>query len=608
MRRSSPAASSHEPRPPSSHDAPFDHYRLLVVDDNPSIHDDFRRIFGPEPESSSLDELAASVFGISGQGPRATYTLDHASQGQQALERVVAAREAGRPYALVFMDVRMPPGWDGVETCARVMEFDSDVHVVLCTAYLERSWKDRVEALPGRDRVLVLKKPFDVLEIQQLASALCERWTFARRDRARMRDLERSVTEQRGRLADAATHLRNEIASRTLAERRLDKARRLESLGRLAAGMCHEINNPLSFIVTSAELIEQQLEQLGEQIPPRDYDDLTELVHTIGVGASRITRIVRNIKMFARHAERPTERVELDEAITSATRMVQMHLHPHVQLRVDASGAQPVEGRRLEIEQVIINLVENALHALSLQRRPPPYVSVSARLVDGRVCVDVSDNGPGIDESIIDRIFDPFFTTKAVGKGTGLGLAICHNLVGSMGGTIDATNDAEGGATFTIILPCARSPAPDTDQSPAPAPHVPAPLFESVARVLIIDDEPLVLAMLQRVLQPHAVVSTSNVQEALAMCGTEDFDVILCDVMMPGLDGRDFYRMLGQLRPGLESRVVFITGGSFHEGVRAFFDRVPNRTVDKPFDSHELRAIVGEYLQRRRLAEQPPTD
>ncbi|MCA9704617.1 MAG: response regulator [Myxococcales bacterium] len=588
------------PQRPAAPDAPGGSYRLLVVDDNPTIHDDFQRIFGSVREPTPLDDLAAAVFDLPRPPPGTTYTLDHASQGQQALERVIAAREGERPYALLFMDVRMPPGWDGVQTCARVLEADPDVHVVLCTGYLERGWKQRVEALPGRDRVLVLKKPFDVLEVQQLASALCERWTYTRRDRARMRELERSVTEQRGRLAAAATRLRDEIASRTLVERRLDKARRLEGLGRMAAGMCHEINNPLSFIVTSTELIEQQLDALGGHIPSVDHEELTELVQELSAGAERITRIVRNIKMFARNAELPTERVDLAETIASAVRMLQLHLVPRVELRVEASGAEPVQGRRLELEQVLINLVENSLHALAAQREPPPRIGIMVGREGEAVRIDVSDNGPGIDAAIIEKIFDPFFTTKAVGKGTGLGLAICHNLVRGMAGTIDVVNNAERGVTFTLTLPRATGPEPAPQARPGWArtpTSRPAPT-EAVARVLVIDDEPLGLRMLERALRPHAVTTTSSVTEALALCDERRFDLIVCDVVMPGLDGRDFHRMLGERQPDEQSRVVFVTGGGLHEDVRAFFDQIPNHTLEKPFDVGELRALITERLER----------
>jgi two-component system NtrC family sensor kinase len=572
-------------------------YRILIVDDNPSIHDDFRRIFAADvPHRSDLDDLAASVFGLPSAPQSPRFSLDHASQGQAALARVVAAREAKTPYALLFMDVRMPPGWDGVEAAARVLESDPDVHVVLCTAYPERSWRNRVEQLPSRERVLVLKKPFDIVEVQQLACALCEKWLYAQRDRARLHDLERSVTAQQGELAAAADSLRQEIATRTLVESRLRKAERLEGLGRLAAGLCHEINNPLSYIVTSAELMHDELAELGENVPSGAQQELDQLLNAISLGASRITRLVRNIRMFARHSEATAEVVELDQAIETAVGMIQPQLSPHVEIAVETSRAVPVLGRRFELEQVLINLVENALHAMAEQHDPVPRVLITARQVDAdTIAIDVADTGPGIDDGIIDQIFDPFFTTKPVNKGTGLGLSICHTLIADMGGTIDVHNGEDHGAVFTVTLPVAPRARPVL----VPAPRSSAETIMSRrGKILVVDDEPLMLSMLERALHLHSVSSSSNARAALELCCEESFDVILCDVMMPGLNGWEFHHMLSELRPGMEQRVVFITGGALLDDVRELLARVPNRTFEKPFDLNELRAFVSEAVDR----------
>lgn len=580
-----------------SHPPATQGYRILVVDDNPSIHDDFRRIFATDgPRGDGLDDLAAAVFNLPAQPVRPGFSLDHASQGQVALARVIAAREANAPYSLLFMDVRMPPGWDGVESAARVLDSDPDVHVVLCTAYPERGWRHRVEQLPGRDRVLVLKKPFDIVEVQQLASALCEKWLHSQRNRARLHDLERSVTAQQGALAAAADHLRQEIATRAVVESRLRKAERLEGLGRLAAGLCHEINNPLSYIVTSTELLHDELGELGDSVPAPTQQELAQLLSAISVGASRITRLVRNIRMFARHSESAAEVVELDQTIATAVSMIQPQLLPHVEITVDTTRAVPVRGRRFELEQVLINLVENALHAMAEQRDPVPRVVITARPAGpDALSIDVADSGPGIDATIIDQIFDPFFTTKPVNKGTGLGLSICHTLIADMGGAIDARNGPERGAVFTVTLPVAQRMRPTLVSS---APSAVATMVARRGTILVVDDEPLMLTMLERVLHPHTVTCCSNARAALALCQAEAFDLILCDVMMPGINGWELHRLLAQAHPGLEERVVFITGGALLDDVREQLGRVPNRIFEKPFDSNELRAFVAEEIDR----------
>ncbi|MCX4242591.1 hybrid sensor histidine kinase/response regulator [Paraliomyxa miuraensis] len=575
-------------------------YRILVVDDNPSIHDDFRRIFAVDrARDEDLDMLAAAVFGLPVEAPRPSFALDHVDQGQAALERVLVSNDQGQPYALLFMDVRMPPGWDGLEAARRVLEADPDVHVVLCTAYPERRWRQRVEALPGRDRVLVLKKPFDVLEVQQLAYALCEKWRYARRDRARMSELETSVNEQRGQLA--------------VVESRLRKAERLESLGRMAAGLCHEINNPLSYIVTSAELTQDLLGDLDPSLSPKTRSELDQLIAAISVGANRITRLVRNIRLFARRNDAAMEVVDLSLTVDTALAMIQPQRYPNVVIEVRAAGAAPAAGRRFELEQVLINLVENAMHAMEGQHDPAPRITITARTEGDLVAIDVADTGPGIDEAVIDSIFDPFFTTKPVNKGTGLGLSICHSLIEGMSGTIDVRNRERpnhlgghlgsggrgGGAVFTVRLPLATSIRPAAFVSAEASGAVAVPRR---GRILVVDDEPFMRSSLERVLQPHAVTSCSSVEDALARCSGEGFDVILCDIMMPGLNGYDFHRRLAQERPGMEERVVFITGGALRDEVREVMARVPNRTLEKPLDGRELRAFVSAELERLAVA------
>lgn len=574
-------------------DRPRD-YRILVVDDDDAIHVAFRRIF-PEPHAHGdvLADLESTLFEAEPRIERPGFVLDGASEGRQALAMVEQARATGRPYALVFMDFRMP-GWDGVETTRRVIEADPDVHVVLCTAQSESGWQRRVEALPAHGRVLILKKPFDVVEVRQLANTLGEKWFLARRDQARMRALERSVQEQRGELAVATAHLRREIEGRSLAEGQLRIAQRLEGLGRLAGGICHEINNPLCFIVSSAELLEEGLEDASGSISADQFEDLSELVRSISIGADRIARIVQSVKLFARQSDEPVELVDLASIARAVLRRMRASVPPEIELRVEPSAARAALGRPHEIEQVLVNLVENAAHAMAGQVAPPARITISVHEGQGSVRLAVSDTGPGIDEGVIDKIFDPFFTTKSVGKGTGLGLSICHSLVQNAGGTIDVRNDAPRGATFTVSLPLAPAEASPRPSVPAAASRVAS---SGAGRILVVDDEPFMLDVISRVLAGHDVTTTSDPRRGLELCTTGRFELVLCDIMMPVIDGSDFHRMLSMLAPGMEERIVFITGGTLIERVREFVEQVPNRCLEKPFDARTLRALVAERLR-----------
>ena len=186
--------------------------RILLVDDNPAIHDDFRRVLTPSTEAEeSLDLAAAAIFGddfgtapqasaVAAAAPALEFELDCVQQGQEALERVRAAREEGRPYALAFVDMRMPPGWDGLTTLSRLWEIDDELQCVICTAYSDRSWDEIQATLTERHRWLVLKKPFDKVEVLQLAQALTEKWHLARLANQRARTLEATVLERTAQL------------------------------------------------------------------------------------------------------------------------------------------------------------------------------------------------------------------------------------------------------------------------------------------------------------------------------------------------------------------------------------------------------------------------
>lgn len=579
-------------------------FRVLIVDDNPAIHEDFSHSLSDgRARSRALDELTLSVLGVPpsstpsvSAGLDPTFELDFAMQGKEALARVTAAHKAEAPYALVFMDIQMPPGWDGMESTERITAVDPDVHVVLCTAHTDYASQQRLAALPARARVLILKKPFDMLEVRQMASVLCEKWVLARRDKARMAELEHSVSEQQGELAATNAHLRKEIAERALAESQLRKAQRLEGLGRLAAGLCHEINNPLSFIVGSTEMLEEDLQKLATYVPQELWEDFSESIAAIDIGASRITKIVRNIKLFARQSEAPMEIIALRDAVDSALKMARLIQQEQIELVVEV-GDERVVGRRLELEQVLINLMENASHAMMTRGSSHLRLEIGVDTSQERtIGVYVSDTGPGIDEAVIDKVFDPFFTTKAVDQGTGLGLSICHSLIHGMGGIIDVHSSPGNGARFTVMLPRVVAP-PEVRPEPGPE-----PLFRrstTSGRILVIDDEPFILRTLERVLRRHLVTCVSNAQDALGLCTREEFDVILCDIMMPGTSGCDFHRILAELVPGAEERIVFITGGTLVDDVRRFIEDVPNHCMEKPFEANELCALVEERIGRR---------
>ncbi len=588
-------------------------YRILIVDDNPSIHEDLSRILCPEQNADptldefdkldELDELAASILDVEREARTAPLELDSVFRGQDALSAVIRARREQRPYALVFMDMRMPSGWNGMETTLRLVDIDELVHVVVCTGHVDNAFRRQAEPLATNDRVLFLKKPFDPLEVRQLANAMCTKWTLAVRDKRRMQELERMIAEKTQELKATNAHLRQEIAERSRAEQELRKAQRLESLGRMAAGLCHEINNPLAFIAGGIEAMNDSLEDIDTLLPQPVIEDMNDLMHTLSVGADRITQVVRNVRLLARQSDVDTQIVDVHAAMTTAVNMIRPKLDARVTLDVEIDRERPahIVGRRVELEQVLVNLLDNAFHAVTGPDAGPGQIRMQIRRSPtDDIIIRVVDNGPGIPVDILEQIFDPFFTTKAVNQGTGLGLSICHSLVTNTNGTLQA-HDTGDGATFTITLPGVSAELLERAASTSASNMISHEMDETeVARahLLLVDDEPLILKILKRMLgEHHHIVTVSSVTDGLRLCREQTFDLILSDIMMPDLGGRDFYRLLAKECPGEQHKLVFITGGTMITEVREFLESVPNPCLEKPIDLAVLRALIAERMR-----------
>lgn len=247
---------------------------------------------------------------------------------------------------------------------------------------------------------------------------------------------------------------------------------------------------------------------------------------------------------------------------------------------------------------MFLNLVVNAAQAIAEGRAEDNEIRVSTFMDPTRessaVVIEIADTGPGIAPEVMGHLFTPFFTTKPVGVGTGLGLSICHRIVTGFGGSIDAKSELGKGTTFRIVLPAApserRASVPD------------APIDVTTARrgrILIVDDDPMVLKMLQRVLSAeHDAIAVGGGDAALArIVGGECFDVILCDLMMPQMTGMDLHAELMGVSAEHADRMVFLTGGAFTDGARAFLDVVPNEKIEKPFDLMRLRALINTRIR-----------
>jgi CheY-like chemotaxis protein len=255
----------------------------------------------------------------------------------------------------------------------------------------------------------------------------------------------------------------------------------------------------------------------------------------------------------------------------------------------------PVQASESKLGQVFLNLIVNAAQAIVEGSADKNEIRISTTTEPGgAVVVEISDTGPGMPPEVLDRLFTPFFTTKAAGVGTGLGLSICHRIVTAFGGSIGVKSQTGIGTTFRVSLPASRT------QASEPAPVV---ALNVVARrrgsILVIDDEPTVAKAVHRILAPeHEVVALGSAVQALErIVAGEQFDVILCDLMMPEMTGMDLYLELNRLAAEQASRMIFLSGGAFTVRARAFLDQVPNQRIEKPFGALHLRSLINDRIR-----------
>jgi PAS domain S-box-containing protein len=396
-------------------------------------------------------------------------------------------------------------------------------------------------------------------------------------------------------VADIAIY--RDVSERKQLQARLLLADRMAALGTLAAGVAHEINNPLAFVLGNLVFLEDELPRTAQESPK--LEDLAAALKEARTGAERIRSTVRDLLNLARNrdAEAVSE-VDINALVEFAVKMAEPQLRHRARLVKRLGSIPTVAAPESRLGQVFLNLVINAAQAIPEGDASHNEVRVTTRhdAEAGTVVVEVTDTGVGIAPEDRQRIFDPFFTTKPVGTGTGLGLSISHSIIASLGGEIRVDSSRGKGSTFQVVLP-ASSAAPTVEADEA-RPVLPR------ARILVVDDEPLVGAVLQRLLgAKHEVVVATRAAEAIVLLGAgARFDLLLCDLLMPEMSGMELHEKLATQYPDQAKRTVFMTGGAFTERARAFAAKRQHRVLTKPVDLRELEGVLAEALGVRTTA------
>ncbi|MFZ5890943.1 MAG: PAS domain S-box protein [Myxococcota bacterium] len=385
-----------------------------------------------------------------------------------------------------------------------------------------------------------------------------------------------------------------DVTERKAIQRRLAEAERLTALGVLSAGVAHEINNPLAYVLLNLEYLRRELPRLASE--PERLEDLMIRVRDACHGAERVATIVRDLRTFARGDDSARGPVDLRDVLEAAVNIAGNTLSQRARVVRDYSDAPPVEGNANRLEQVFLNLLLNAAQAIPTGDPSRNEIRVRTRHAGERVWVEIEDTGEGIADAIISRIFEPFFSTKPVGVGTGLGLPICRSIIASHNGTISVTSVEGHGATFRVELPASvhsaeSDPSRLDGEEPAQGPR---------GRILVVDDEIAVGSTLRLVLQgEHDVQLATSAAEALQLMSQVAFDAIVCDVAMPGMTGIDLYDAVRIAYPGTEERMIFMTGGTLIPQSHEFLAKIKNPLLEKPFDTQALRERLRRLVRRQ---------
>lgn len=391
-----------------------------------------------------------------------------------------------------------------------------------------------------------------------------------------------------------------DVTDRKEIQLRLQISDRMASIGTLAAGVAHGINNPLAYVISNLDYVKNKLARPWTELPSEDVREVRELVEESLEGADRVRRIVGDLRSFSRQSDDRVQAVDLISVIERALNMAMNEIRHRARVLLELSPVPRVLGTESKLGQVVLNLLVNAAQAIEAGNVESNSITVRTLLdKHGRPRLEIQDTGVGIPEEYLRRVFDPFFTTKPVGVGTGLGLSIAHRIVSEFGGEIGIESEHQKGTLVWLALETAP-----IEVVPSIKPSFPPPSERPhSARILIVDDEPAILRALSRVLSGYQVTRALSGKEAVAHIEQSGpFDVVFCDVMMPELSGIDVYERAKQVCPGQEQRIVFITGGAFTEQAAAFIDSIDNPKLGKPFDGGEVRALV------RALTREPVTE
>ncbi|SEH08241.1 response regulator [Candidatus Venteria ishoeyi] len=576
---------------------------VLVVDDNQGIHDDFRLILTSESHDSrqdaELDDLLQQVLDVKkNQSPHLSFTVASAYQGEEALAMVEQAQAENRPFAVIFMDMRMPPGWNGLETIKHIWEKYPDIEMVLCSAYSDFSWEEIQAELGDTHRLLVLKKPFDTMEVKQITLSLAKKTDYYLTYRNYVEKLEQAVQQRTQELEQARLTAEQ-------AKEQAEHANRAKSV--FLSNMSHELRTPMNAILGFAQLMQRDSKLDAEQ---REY------LATINRSGQHLLALINDVLEISRIETGRNERVEhifnLNELLAGVEEMIQVRaVTKQLILRTEYGDGLPgyVLGDENKLRQILINLLGNAVKFTNTGSITLRVTLEAGNQQHTHIGFAIADTGIGIKPEDQQCIFEPFIQTEAgekQGEGTGLGLAITREFVHLLGGELELKSSPGKGSRFFFELPIKL-----VDQAGLP-PAIKNTQVVGLAegqsdfRILIVEDKADNRLLLRRLLEQTGfqVHEANNGEEAIKQFQQWHPHLIWMDIRMPVMDGYEATRRIKAMPQGKHTEIIALTASAFEEDQMSVIAAGCNGFVRKPLQEEEIFQAMEKALGVRYLYEE----